>query len=98
MKMQRSWVTRKRLTIIGLLLILLVVIMMASCQDNGEEGASGESAADTSALSGDAGAIALYADDIRLEAAGAGSMSLDSNSAGGVDNAITVATGGALAT
>ena len=69
MEMKSSWVSKNKLAILGLLLVLLIVASMASCQDDGagSEGAA-ESGADTSALSGDAGAIAeargLTPDDV----------------------------------
>ena len=73
MEMQRGRVSRKKVAIIGLLLLLLAVALMVSCQDDGAtdsaaETGTGESTADTSALSGDAGAIAeargLTPDDV----------------------------------
>ena len=73
MEMQRGRVSRNKVAIIGLLLLLLVIALMVSCQDDGAtdsaaETGAGESTADTSALSGDAGAIAeargLTPDDV----------------------------------
>jgi nitrous-oxide reductase len=71
MEHQRSFFYRYKFAVIGLVIAVLAVILMVSCDDQGtseEEVTSGESVADTSALSGDAGAIAeargLTPDDV----------------------------------